>query len=45
MHTGMWIFSVDNDLDGNCSPTNADGAGLGGPNIQWQTDFYRVLIP
>jgi hypothetical protein len=30
IHTGMLICRVDNDLDGNYSPTTADGVGLGG---------------
>jgi hypothetical protein len=49
MHTVMQIFCVSNDLDGNYSPTRANGVGLSGPDIQWQTfecgpsDFYLVL--
>ena len=43
-------YCVENDLDGNYSPTTADGTGLGGQDIRWQTyecetlDFYQVLI-
>ena len=44
----MWICCVD-DLDRNYSPTWAEGAALGGQNIQWETyecgplNFYQVL--
>jgi len=45
-----FVVSI-NDLVGNYSPTRADGAGLGDPNIQLQTyecrplDFYHVFFP